>query len=97
MPDEASLSEELDVVFGRHNDWVARNPALTVALLVNMADGLRDKFNLAVTVDQLDDEKWLVDVDDETAAGFLGFERDTDTGQIDEDDLVDGMEVTADV
>lgn len=89
-----SFFDELDTVFVRHNALIRERPDMAVALLINMADGLRDKFGVTADVEELEPGKVMVTVrarGDESGA-FLGFKRDPDTGEIKEDNLTDEME-----
>jgi len=88
--------EEMDDVFRRHHRLIRGRPDMVVALLINMADGVRSEFGAAIEVEELDGDptKTMVTVKERgnEAAGFLGFPRDPETGDIAEDALTDGME-----
>jgi len=86
-----SFYEEIDVVFKRHNELIAADPAMAAALMVNLADILADLWNVEFDVEQLDEGKWVVHCDEGTA-GFLGFERDQRTDDIVPGDLPDNVE-----
>ncbi|MFC7077888.1 hypothetical protein [Haloarcula halophila] len=86
------MYSELDTVFARYNDLVVAEPETVVALLINMADGLRDKFGLTVRPRHIGEGKHVVYVGGEDVAGFLELERDPDTGHIIEEDMPEGME-----
>lgn len=88
--------DELDDVFVRHKHLIRERPDMIVALLINMADGFRSEFGVTVNVEPLDDDptKTMVTASSQgnEAAGFLGFPRDPETGDIPEDALTDSME-----
>lgn len=91
--DAKTFQAELDQVFRRHNELVVNRPEVAVALLINMADTLRDKFNCDVEVEEVADGKWLVTVDGDEVGALLGFERDQETGDVIPSDLPPGAEV----
>jgi len=93
-PDAESLSKELDQVFQRHNELVVRDPAMAAALCINMADSLRDKFGVGVDAEEIDDGQWMVEFGDADAAGFVGFDRDAETGEMTGSDFPEEMEVS---